>query len=241
MPHFLARRHILRIAATLPMAALGARAFAAAAPLKIGFIGAGRMATGLGKAWAKAGHEVMFSSRHPETLKDLVAATGPKARAGTVKESVAFGDIIVLTVPYAAVPDIAAEFSKQIAAKQLVIDVSNPIERRDGEIADKILTEGPAEYLTRLIPGIKLARAFNAIGFNTLDNPPRPEGGPQGVAVVANDPKVIALTEQLVREVGFEPVIVGPLSKGKYLYGTYGKFGGVLTPTQVREIGKTLP
>ena len=105
----------------------------AAAPLRIATIGAGRMGGSVGTAWAKAGHDVMFSSRHPETLKDLVASAGPHARAGTVKDAVAFGDVIVLLVPYSAMPDLAKDYGKALAAKPLVIDVSNPSERRDGE------------------------------------------------------------------------------------------------------------
>src|SRR5271169_2230039 len=77
------RRRILSFASTVPLAAsFSWSALAAAAPLKIATIGAGRMGGALGTAFAKAGHQVMFSARHPEELKDLVAAAGPNARAG---------------------------------------------------------------------------------------------------------------------------------------------------------------
>src|SRR4051812_10753319 len=113
---------------TMALGLIGAMSplLAAAVPLKIATIGAGRMGGSVGTAWAKAGHEVMFSSRHPESLKDLVAAAGPRARAGTVKEAVAFGDVIVLLVPYSAMPDLAKDYGKALAAKPLVIDVSDP-------------------------------------------------------------------------------------------------------------------
>ena len=77
-------------------------------------------------ASAKLGHPVMFSSRHPEQLKDLVAAAGPNARAGSVADAVAFGDIIFLVVPYSAVEQIGRDYGKALAAKPLVVDVSNP-------------------------------------------------------------------------------------------------------------------
>src|SRR5438034_9536502 len=67
-----------------------------AAPLKIGMIGSGREGGALGKLFAKAGHPVMVSSRHPETLKDLAAAPGPLAQVGTVEPALAFRDVIVL-------------------------------------------------------------------------------------------------------------------------------------------------
>ncbi|HEY4470695.1 MAG TPA: NAD(P)-binding domain-containing protein, partial [Stellaceae bacterium] len=103
------------------------------APLKIGTIGAGREGGALGTVFAKAGHPVMFSSRHPEQLKDLVASAGPNAKAGTVKEAVDFADVVLLVVPYSAIEEIGKEYGPGLAKKQLVMDVSNPIPQRDGE------------------------------------------------------------------------------------------------------------
>src|SRR5262249_6171870 len=103
------------------------------APLKIGIIGAGREGGALGTVFAKAGHPIMFSSRHPEQLKDRVARAGPLTKAGTVEQAVAFGDVVFLVVPYSAVEQIGKDYGKALAAKPLVIDVSNPIARRDGD------------------------------------------------------------------------------------------------------------
>src|ERR1700744_5126440 len=119
------------LAAALPRAARAQSA--AVASLKIGFIGAGREGGALGTLFAKAGHPVMFSSRHPETLTDLVNSAGPNAKAGTVEEAVAFGDVIFLVVPYTAVEQLGKDYAAAIAKKPLLVDVSNPIPRRDGE------------------------------------------------------------------------------------------------------------
>src|SRR5580658_8107181 len=101
----ISRRHLLGFASMAPLIAFSSwPALAADAPLKIAMIGAGRMGGALGTAFVKAGHPVMFSARHPEELKDLVAAAGPNARAGTVKEAAAFGDVVALVVPYSAMP-----------------------------------------------------------------------------------------------------------------------------------------
>ena len=101
--------------------------------MKIATIGAGHEGGALGTLYAKLGHPVMFSSRHPEELKDLVAAAGPTARAGTTAEAVAFGEVIFLVVPYTAVEQIGKDFGSALAAKPLVLDVSNPIPGRDGQ------------------------------------------------------------------------------------------------------------
>ena len=110
-PTELGRRDFLRLAAAAAaLAWLGAsplRAWAQAAgtatPLKIATIGSGREGGALGTLFAKAGHPVMFSSRHPENLKELVAGAGANAKAGTVEEAVGFGDVVLLVVPYTAI------------------------------------------------------------------------------------------------------------------------------------------
>ena len=169
------RRQFIELLATgLALASLPAsRAFAQAsnlASMKIATIGAGREGGALGTLYAKLGHPVMFSSRHPEQLKDLVAAAGPTARAGTVADAVAFGDVIFLVVPYTAVEQIGRDFGAALAAKPLILDVSNPIPRRDGqEIVDKVASEGgPGLVTAKLLKGARVVRAFNAIGSGGL-------------------------------------------------------------------------
>src|SRR5205823_6162905 len=140
------------------------------AKLKIATIGAGREGGALGTQFAKAGHPVMFSSRHPEQLKDLVTASGPNAKAGTVAEAVAFGDVVLLVVPYTAVAEIGKEHGKALATKALVIDVSNPIPRRDGEDFVKSINEqgGAGLATAKALPGARIVRGFNAIGYAKL-------------------------------------------------------------------------
>ena len=74
--------------------------------LRIGIIGSGHIGGAIGGLWVKAGHPVLFSSRHPEELKDLVAGLGPLAQNGTVSQAVAFGDALFFAVPYGALPQL---------------------------------------------------------------------------------------------------------------------------------------
>ena len=167
------RRRFLGLAAGGVAASAAASPFAAFAqaagdaPLKIATIGAGREGGALGTLFAKQGHPVMFSSLHPEQLKDLVASAGPTAQAGTVEQAVAFGDVVLLVVPYTAVEQIGKDYGKALAAKQLVIDVSNPIARRDGDaIVSWVAEQGGAGLATaKLLPGAHLVRGFNAINY----------------------------------------------------------------------------
>jgi hypothetical protein len=214
---------------------------ATASPLKIGSVGAGRMGGALGALFVKAGHPVMFSSRHPENLKDLVARLGPLARAGTVAQAVAFGDAVVMVVPYAAIEEIGRAHGKALAGKALVIDVCNPIARRDGEDLVKWVGEqgGAGLASARLMPGARIVRAFNAIGYRRLAEIAHRPGGPVGVPIAGDDPKAIALAEGLIRGIGFEPVLVGGLAMGRYLLpGT--PLAGERTPAEIRRIADGL-
>jgi predicted dinucleotide-binding enzyme len=209
--------------------------------MKIATIGAGREGGALGTLFAKLGHPVMFSSRHPEELKTLVAAAGPTASAGTTAEAVAFGEVIFLVVPYTAVEQIGKDFGPALAKKPLILDVSNPIPARDGqEIATHVAAQGgPGLVTQKLLPGSKIVRAFNALNYATLEQNAHRPGEPVGVPIAGDDPKAIDLASRLIKETGFEPVLIGDLAKGKYLVpGT--PVAGVHTPTELRTIAATL-
>src|ERR1700738_2607036 len=180
------------------------RAQATGAKLKIATIGAGREGGALGTVFAKAGYPVMFSSRNPETLKDLVASAGPNAKAGTVAEAVAFADVVLIVVPYTAVEQIAKDYGTQLATKQLVIDVSNPIARRDGEEFVKKINEqgGVGLVAAKMFPGVPLVRAFNAIGSGGLAAAAHRPGAPLGVPIASDDPKAIELASKLIKDIG---------------------------------------
>src|SRR5438105_8236478 len=163
--HFAGSTAALLALAASPVAAL-AQSQGGSAPLKIGTIGAGREGGSLGTLFAKAGHPVMFSSRHPEQLKDLVASAGPNAKAGSVKEAIDFAEVVLLVVPYGAIEEIGKEHGKALAGKQLIMDVSNPSPGREGEeFVKTVEQQGGAGLMTaKLLPGAKIVRAFNAIG-----------------------------------------------------------------------------
>src|SRR5438876_2827657 len=215
------RRNFLQLAGcglgVVALAAGPARARAqttAASPLKIGSVGAGRMGGALGALFVKAGHPVMFSSRHPENLKDLTTRLAPLAQAGTVEQAVAFGDVVVMVVPYAALEEIGKTHGRALATKPLVMDVCNPIARRDGDAVVKWANEqgGAGLASAKLLPGSRIVRAFNAISYLKVGRDANRTGGPVGVPIAGEDSKAIALAETIIRGIGFEPVLVGGLA-----------------------------
>ena len=225
----------------LALSAGNRMAFAQGDKLKIATIGAGREGGALGSLFVKEGHPVMFSSRHPEQLKEFVAGLGPLAKAGTVAEAVAFGDVVLLVVPYTAVQEIGKEYGAALAQKPLVIDVSNPIARRDGEDTVKWANEqgGAGLATAKALPGAHVVRAFNAIGSGQLATLAHRQGEPVGVPIAGDDPNAVALASRLITEIGFEPVLVGGLAMGKYLVpGT--PLGGTHTAAEIKQIAANL-
>jgi predicted dinucleotide-binding enzyme len=240
------RRDFFRaLAGVTTLAALAASPLAAfaqtagTAPLKIGMIGSGRMGSALGAAWVKAGHPVMFSSRHPEALKDLAAGLGPLAQAGTPAEAIAFADVVALVVPYAAVKQIGQDFGPALATKVLVMDVSNPSVPRDGEIGAWAREKGAGLATAELIPGAHLVRAFNAVGFTMVRENAKVEDRHFGVPIAGDDPAAIAVASTLARDAGYEPVLVGGLAMGKYLIPG-SPLAGQHTPEEIRQIAAGL-
>ena len=239
------RRDFLLVAgATVATFALGGVSFAAraagdaAGKMKIGIIGSGRIGGTLGGLWVKAGHEVMFSSLDLEHDKALAASLGPNARAGTAREAAAFGDVLLMAVPYTALPQLGRDLAGLIKGK-VVLDACNPIPARDGEIAAWAREKGTGLASAELLPGAHLVRAFNAISYAKLPEAAKRQGERTGMPMAGDDASAIAVASRLVREIGYEPVVIGPLAKGKYLIpGT--PLAGEHTPEQIRQIAASL-
>ncbi len=227
-------------AAGLAVGALSLTAYAAtgsSGKMRIGIVGSGRIGSTLGGIWAKAGHEVMFSSLDLEHDKKLAASIGPNARAGTSREAVAFGDVILMAVPYRALPQLGKDLADVIKGK-VVIDATNPIVARDGEMAAAAREKGAGLASAEYLPGARIVRAFNAVGAARLpeiaQRPERP-----GMPIASDDANAVEVASRLIRDVGFEPVLVGPLAMGKHLIpGT--PLAGERSPAEIRKIVPTL-
>lgn len=232
------RRSFLRITAALACALPLTAIAAESAKLRIGIIGSGRVGGALGTTWAKAGHTVMFSSLDIEQDKKLAASVGTNARAGTPREAAAFGDILLVAVPYGALPQIGKDLGDLLKGKA-VIDTCNPFPNRDGEIANWAREKGAGLASAELLPGARIVRAFNAVGFARMAEAAQRQGPRTGMPMAGDDAAAIAVATRLVRDAGFEPVLIGPLAMGKHLMpGT--PLAGEHPPGKIRKIAATL-
>jgi len=231
------RRGFLTAAgAALAVNALPLRA-AGAGKTNIGIVGSGRVGSALGAVWVKAGHEVMFSSLDIEHDKALAAGLGPNARAGTPREAAAFGEVVMVSVPYGALPAVGKDLGDLIKGK-VVIDTCNPFPGRDGEIAEWARKKGAGLASAELLPGARLVRAFNAIGAARMGSA-HEEPGRVGMPIAGDDAQAIAVASRLIRDIGYEPVQIGGLAMGKHLMpGT--ALAGERTAEEIRRIAATL-
>jgi predicted dinucleotide-binding enzyme len=214
----IARRFMLLAVTASMIAGLTTPAAAADSPpassIHIGIIGAGKMGAVLASLWANAGYPVMISSRNPDSLQSLTQSIGHGVKAGTAKSAAEFGQVVVIAIPYGSESKLGQELAAQLAGK-IVIDLGNPYPERDGPMALEARKEGTGVASAKFFPGVKLVRAFNAISFVSLRNNGHGGADPIAIPIAADDQEAIAVTARLVRDAGFGPVVVGPLSSAR--------------------------
>ncbi|MBI3373064.1 MAG: NAD(P)-binding domain-containing protein [Betaproteobacteria bacterium] len=229
------RREFLQAAAaSIALGGLPLAARAAGEKLKIGVIGSGRVGGTVGGLWVKAGHEVMFSSLDLEHDKALAARLGAGARAGTPKEAGAFGEVLFMAVPYAALPQLGRDLGDSLKGKT-VLDSCNPIPGRDGDMALEAREKGTGVASPQFLPGARIVRAFNSVGYTRLQSEAHRAGERVAIPLAADDAAALQVAVRLVQDAGFEPVMVGPLSRAKEFDAGTAVFGKGLTAAELRK------
>jgi len=209
-------------------------AFAQGKPMKIGVIGSGRIGSTIGGLWVRAGHEVMFSDRDPEQVKRAIEGLGPRARAGSVPEAAAFGDAVLIAVPYMALPAIQQQVGAQLKGK-VVIDPNNPVPSRDGDMAVSAREKGAGVSSAALLPGARIVRSFNAWGYATMAREANRAAPRMALPVAADDAAALKLGLQLVSDAGFDPVNAGSLASSKAFDLGSPVSGRILTAAELRQ------
>jgi predicted dinucleotide-binding enzyme len=205
--------------------------------MKIGIIGAGMIGSTVGKLWIDAGHEVRFASRHPEQQQSLVEKLGERASAGTAADAASFGEVVMLTVPLAAIPELARELAPLLAGK-VVLDTGNAYEKRDGAAAGEASrhAQGSAGWAAAMFPAARWVKAFNTVYFKTLESEAHRDGERVGIPLASDDRAALDVAAQLVRDAGFDPVPVTPLARGKEFEPGTEPYNTGMSGAQLRKI-----
>ncbi len=202
--------------------------------MKIGIIGSGKIGGTAARLFAAAGHEVALSHRGgPESLSEQVEQLGDTACAMTVEEAAAFGDVVLLALPWRAREDLPAE---RLAGK-IVIDATNPY-RPDFTLYD-LRDSTSSEEVLQAVPGARLVKAFNTLFAKDLASGGRPElplAERTVILVAGDDPQAKEVVSRLVEEIGFAPVDTGGLREGGRLQQPESPmFGRRLIPAEAKS------
>ena len=223
-----------RVFLSVLLATAVAPAFAQVKPMKIGVIGSGRIGSTIGGLWVKAGHEVMFSDRDPEQVKRAIDGLGSRARAGSTHEAASFGDVVLIAVPYAALPAIRDEVGLRLRGK-VVIDPNNPVPARDGDMAVGAKEKGAGVSTAALLPGVRTVRSFNSWGYATMAREANRPAPRMALPVAADDAEALKVGMQLVSDAGFDPVNAGSLAASKAFDLGSSVSGKVMTAEELRK------
>jgi len=205
--------------------------------MKIAIIGAGWLGGTVGKIWVKAGHQVMFSSRHPDKQKRVATLLGALASGGTVEEAAAFGDVVLIAVPYRALKALGQELRSSLAGK-VVLDACNPYAPDAASLIRDVEAEGVALASARLLPGARLVRAFSAVDATAVEASAAGRGERLGVPLASDDSAALQVAKQLVRDAGCEPVTVGDLTSARrFQRGGAGFRAHLSAPALCRALG----
>jgi predicted dinucleotide-binding enzyme len=181
--------------------------------MRIGVIGAGRIGVTLARLFAQRGHEVAISnSRGPDTLREVVAELGPTVRAATSEDAAAFGEVVVLAVPWRAREALPRP---EMVAGKIVVDAMNPY-TADSRLLD-LGDSTSSEQIAGQLPGAKLVKAFNTIYFDHLasrGSNDLPLDERHAIFLAGDDGEAKARVAKLIDEIGFAPVDTGSLVDG---------------------------
>jgi predicted dinucleotide-binding enzyme len=182
--------------------------------MKIGIIGAGWLGGTVGKVWVKAGHEVLFASRHPDKQRQAAASMGRLASGGGVEDAAAFGEVVLIAVPYRALEDLGQALRAPLAGK-IVLDACNPYGPDPAALIRDVEAQGVAQASAQRLPGVRLVRAFSAVDATAIEASADGRGERLGVPLASDDQEAMQIAEQLVRDAGCDPVVVGDLASAR--------------------------
>lgn len=185
--------------------------------MRIGVLGSGLMGGKLGRLFARAGHEVVFSYSHDdEKLKRLAREAGNGASTGTPSEAAEGADAIMLAVHWSRLGDVLRKAGA--LSGKVVVSCSLPMNKDDSELVVAHTSSG-AEELAKRIPGASVVAAFNTVPSEVLFSvfESRRQKVRPSLAYCGNGQKGKRVAARLIRDVGFDPVDAGPLRVARYL------------------------
>jgi predicted dinucleotide-binding enzyme len=183
--------------------------------MNIGIIGAGNMGASMGRSWAAKGHQVLFSfSKEQGKLQAAADAAGAKARVGTPEQAAAFGDVILLAVPWAACTE-ALKAAGLLQGKVLFSCVN--CLKPDFSGLEIGTTTSAAEEIARRAPGAKVVEALPPMAQILASDSHRLAGQQISTFYCGDDAGAKATVAGLLADLDLDPIDAGPLSSARFI------------------------
>jgi 8-hydroxy-5-deazaflavin:NADPH oxidoreductase len=178
---------------------------------------------------------VLFSSRHPEELKELVAGLGPLAQNGAVSQAISFGDVLFIAVPYGALPQLGKDYGDALRGR-IALDSCNAVAARDGAVlAEEVERDGIGVTSQKYLPGTRLVRAFNTLSYAIFEREANRPDPKLAVPIAGDDNEAVQVGAGLVRDAGFEPVLVGGLADARRFQRGAPGYGQAVTAAEFKQ------
>jgi predicted dinucleotide-binding enzyme len=187
--------------------------------MRIGIIGPGEMGEALGRQWVRLGHSVVVAGRSPDKARALAERLGPKARAGTLAEAVAFGETVLIAVRYEGLLQtlVSAGAREGTFIGKTLVDCNNPVEIN----TFAPVTQGGqsmSEAIALTARGAAVVKAFHLCHASVWKMvPPAFDGRPLSVPLCGDYDDAKAVVADLITAMGCRPVDLGPLSQARNL------------------------
>ena len=185
--------------------------------MRVGILGSGLMGGKLGKIFAYAGHEVVFSyARSEQKLKMLARDTKGKARPGTPRDAAQGADALLLAVHWSRIDDVLSQ-TGDLSGK-IIVSCSLPMNDDNTELIVAHTSSG-AEELAKMIPKARVVAAFNTVPSEVLFSVFEAKGNATKPSLVycGDDRSGKKVAAELIRDIGFDPVDAGPLRIARYI------------------------
>lgn len=201
----------------------------------IAVLGAGRVGTAVARQALRAGYDVLIAaSGDPVDIELIASIMAPGARAVTAAEAAAGGDVVVLSIPLGKVTTLDPD----TLDGRIVIDAMNFWAETDGTMPALDDAVSSSHLVAGVLPGARLVKALNHIGYHDLDTDHRPARAPdrRALAVAGDDAAAKAVVAEFVDAIGFDVVDAGPLLAGLALEPETAVFTGVHTLGELKEL-----